>query len=288
MRAILLVLALVATVLAGASGAQARDLTKKQRAEATRFAANNSLFVIYHEVGHLLIHQLNLPVLGREEDAADNMATWTLLSDGTAESNQALADAAYGWLLSGRTYGTSLDDTDYYSAHSLDQQRAFQIVCLMAGSNDSSFKSIVNEYAIDAGRQDSCHWDYQLLNRSFKSLLERPSAVRRSKGSVVHVSYHYASGDLKPIADAFRESGVFDQVADELRENYSLPKPITFNAQRCGEANAYYDPETVEVIFCYEMMQDFMDLYAEAMPKKGTPSGRRMTGINHVAPVMRD
>lgn len=289
MRAIGLLFALCTMLVIGVGAADARELTKKQQAEATRFAANNSLFVLYHEVAHLLIHQLDLPVLGREEDAADNMATWTLLNRDNEDREQALADAAYGWLLSGLTYGNHLDDTDYYAAHSLDRQRAFQIVCLMVGSNDSSFKSIASEYAIDADRQNSCHWDYQLMNRSFRTLLEEPTAARARKGgSVVNVSYHYASGALKPAADAFRASGVFDQVADELRQHYNLPKPIIFNAQRCGEANAYYDPETVEIIFCYEMMQDFIDLYAKEIPKKGVSAGPRITGINRVSRLPRD
>lgn len=276
MRAIGLVLVLCATLLVGLGSADARELTKKQRAEVSRFAANNSLFVIYHEVAHLLIHQLDLPVLGREEDAADNMATWTLLNQQTPESDQALADAAYGWLLSGIAYGSNLNDTDYYAAHSLDRQRAFQIVCLMVGSDDNDFKSIANDYAIDGDRQDSCRWDYRLVNRSFRTVLEFPSAAKRRPGTDVNVTYHYASGALGEAADAFRDSGVFDQVADELRDNYNLPKPIIFNAKRCGESNAFYDPETVEIIFCYEMMQDFMDLYAKEIPKKGTWTGSRI------------
>lgn len=51
-----------------------------------------------------------------------------------------------------------------------------------------------------------------------------------------------------------------------------------FNAQRCGEANAFYDPETVEVIFCYELMQDYMDLYADSMPDEIAPAPRQ-TGV---------
>ncbi|HTM78019.1 MAG TPA: DUF4344 domain-containing metallopeptidase [Devosia sp.] len=253
-------------VLFGMGAAFAAETSKAQRATMNRFAANNSLFVLYHEIGHMLVHQLSLPVLGREEDAADNMATWTLLRKNTPEADQALADAARGWLLSGIAYNSQIEDDDLYGNHSLDRQRAFQIVCLMVGSNDTAFRPIANQYAIDRDRQDSCSDDYSTLNRSLEGLLGT-RAKKSGRGTQVTVTYHDASGDLRQAAAAFRASGVFDQVADEVRTHYSIATPLQFNAQRCGEANAFYDPESDEVIFCYELMQDFIDLYSVDMPE---------------------
>ena len=244
-----------------ASGAQAQDFSKKQRAEIRRFASNNSLFVLYHEIGHLLFHQLEMPVLGREEDAADNMATWTLLSQGTKEANRALSDAAQGWVLSGVAYNSGEEESDYAENHSLDKQRAYQIVCLMVGMDQKSFGPIANEYRIDSDRQDTCQWDYDTVDNSLRRLLGA-AGHKRGQGTDVIVQYHEPGSGLEAAADAFKSSGVFDQVADELRRNYKLKQAVAFNAQRCGEANAFYDPETVEVIFCYELMQDYMDLYS--------------------------
>ena len=39
----------------------------------------NAQFTLLHELGHALIHTLKLPVLGREEDAADTLAIAGLL-----------------------------------------------------------------------------------------------------------------------------------------------------------------------------------------------------------------
>lgn len=50
-----------------------------------RFSENDSLaifrFVFLHELSHALIDQLDLPILGKEEDAADAMATVLLLEE---------------------------------------------------------------------------------------------------------------------------------------------------------------------------------------------------------------
>ncbi|WP_240233097.1 DUF4344 domain-containing metallopeptidase [Devosia lacusdianchii] len=272
-----LAVALLLCLLAFIGAIQAQELTKSQRAEIRRFAYNNSLFVLYHEVAHLLFHQLELPILGKEEDAADNMATWILLNKRTEATDKALADAAQGWVLSGIAYDSGGEESDYAASHSLDKQRAYQIVCLMVGSDDAAFRPIANEYRMDSDRQETCAWDYETVDRSLKGLLGGRNN-KAGQGTDVTVTYHDAGGRLKAAADAFKSSGVFDQVADELRQNYSLREPVQFNAKRCGEANAFYDPETVEVIFCYELMQDYMDLYADSMPEEVAPAPRQ-TGV---------
>ncbi|WEK06587.1 MAG: DUF4344 domain-containing metallopeptidase [Candidatus Devosia phytovorans] len=259
-----------------ATGAQALEMTKQQRAEQRRFSYNNSLFVLYHEVGHLLFHQLDLPILGREEDAADNFASWTLLRQGTDVAKQVMEDASHGWLLSGVAYNSGGDESDFAAAHSLDKQRAYQIVCLAIGMDEDAFRPIANEYRIDRDRQESCAWDYDMVDRSLDNVLAG-SGSKKGMGTEVVVTYHHVGGRLKAAADAFRSSGVFDQVADELRTRYRLRETVRFNAQRCGEANAFYDPDTVEVIFCYELMQDYMDLYADDLAEEiaNSPAGKQ-------------
>jgi hypothetical protein len=260
-------LAAICVGAALSSALSAENLTEAQLVQAKKWAANNALFVLYHEVAHLLVDQLQLPVLGKEEDAADNMASWVLLNKHTAEADQAIADAARGWLLSGIAYGTRFDRIDFYDQHSLDQQRAYAIVCLMVGSDATAFSPVANEYSMAGDRQDSCYFDYRTLARSLEAVLA-PYWAKNGEGTTVEITYHSAAGRLKAAADAFKESGVFEDVANELETTYSIPRTINFRAKRCGEPNAFYDPETVEVIFCYELMDDFMTLISREMPEE--------------------
>src|SRR5579859_4073754 len=71
-----------------------------QRDSAVEFIIGNMLFVVLHESGHTTISELGLPVLGRQEDAADPFAVVTLLKVGSAMSRRVLVEAAKGWFLS--------------------------------------------------------------------------------------------------------------------------------------------------------------------------------------------
>lgn len=261
LAAALLTMIAVAVALP-AQGFELPALSKQERSDTLRFAEQNSLFVLYHEVAHLLIDQLRLPVLGLEEDAADNYATWILLGENTPKANETLTNSVRGWVLSGIAYGSGQYDEDYYDGYSLDRERAMQILCLMVGSDGAAFRETANQYAIPRGRQDSCRWDYELVDRSFTSLLKDSGT-----GTRVTVKYHDGGQRLRLAERAFRASGIFDDVAEHVRKGYRINRPVLFSARRCGEANAFYDPDTIEIIFCYELMQDYMELYSDELPK---------------------
>lgn len=249
-------------ILAGlySQGANAFDLSglsKTERAEAISFAVNNSLFTLYHEVAHLLIDKLGLPVLGREEDAADNIATWILLQKKTPDANDALVDAAHGWRLTGDSFDNIFTDDDYASGYSPERQRSLQIVCMMVGADGAAFRQVANQYDIHAARQDTCFYDYDKLDRSMREILPA-----EGKGTRVDVRYRDGGNRLRLAERMLRNSGIFDQVAEEVRQGYRIEGRVKFTAKSCGEANAFYDPKTVEIIFCYELMQDFIDLHA--------------------------
>lgn len=259
----LLLAALLVLCSLPAAGQDLPPMSKQERADTLRFAVNNSLFTLYHEMAHLLIDKLKLPVLGKEEDAADNIATWVLLQQNTPEANQTLEDAADGWVLTGKSYGDQFYDEDYAAGYSPDRHRATQIVCLMVGADGAAFRRIANAYDIPAERQHTCLFDYELVDRSLDELLVKPGT-----GTRVDVTYHDGGTRLRLAERVFRGSGIFDDVAEELRQGYRLDGRVKFTAQECGEANAFYDPATVEIIFCYELMADFLQLYSAELPER--------------------
>jgi hypothetical protein len=53
------------------------------------------------------------------------------------------------------------------------------------------------------------------------------------------------------------EKAAFQEIATSLNTLIALPKDIYLNIDTCGEANAFYSPDSEEIIFCYELIDQF-------------------------------
>lgn len=255
--------ALAAAYLAAVAPAGAQELTEEQQVLATEFAYNNSLFVLYHEIGHLFVGELGLPVLGKEEDAADSLASVMLLLQDTDEAAQALIDAADGWYLTEYSgEADSWESADFYDEHSLSIQRSYQAVCLMVGADPETFGEVATEFEMDSDRQESCAFDYQQALNSWASLLEPHEG---SDGAEIAMIYEETDEDYAPIAQFLLESGFLEGAAAWVSENYVLPRDVTFRAMQCGEENAYYSHDDAEITFCYELTPFFFSLLEQDM-----------------------
>jgi Putative metallopeptidase len=129
-------------------------------------------FFFYHELGHALIDTLELPVLGREEDAADGLAAYLIL-ELTNEPEVALA-AARQFLLESETYENDEED-DFYDEHSLDRQRFYNIVAWVYGSDPDRQESNVDELVPDDWWEDRAEGaveEYEQLVDSWEELLD--------------------------------------------------------------------------------------------------------------------
>ena len=245
----------------GAAPALAQDDDDPVLAEAMTFAMHDAAFTMYHEVGHLLVGELELPVLGKEEDAVDAWATiWLLEFDEAADSHDALINAADGWYYNAvESTGSGVDDFSYYSDHSLDIQRAYAMVCLMVGKDMDVFGETADEYGMDGEQQESCAFTYEQAFNAWMILLE-PHFSGDEPAATVEVIYEDA-GDYEDFAQALRDYQLLEYVAAPVETSFVLPRPVTIRATQCGEANAFYDPSEGEVIYCYELAEYMFYMY---------------------------
>src|SRR5437868_12862026 len=130
------------------------------------------LFVLLHEMAHALVTEMSLPVLGREEDAADAFAVTTMLKIGTNFSHRVLVEAAKGWFLSDRRSQKQQNPIIYYDEHGIDKVRAYQIVCLMVGSDPDQFKDLADQTKMPEDRQGTCQGDYSNAAWSWNTVLK--------------------------------------------------------------------------------------------------------------------
>ena len=110
-----------------------KKLSPQAKRQLVEFVVGNTLFVMAHELGHGLINEMNMPVLGREEDAADSFAIVTALNMGSRFSERVLIEAAKGLVLSSKRDKKQGNALEFYDEHGLDLQRAYNVVCFMFG-----------------------------------------------------------------------------------------------------------------------------------------------------------
>ncbi|MEM1056936.1 MAG: DUF4344 domain-containing metallopeptidase [Bacteroidota bacterium] len=122
-------------------------------------------FIMLHEAGHALRHQLDLPITGREEDVADQFAALTLIRQGTKG-----ARAAIDGVLALQSDGT-FTDLDYAGEHSLGPQRLYNVICLVYGSDPDKYQGYVGDGGLPESRAVRCPAEYAQVEKSFDRLL---------------------------------------------------------------------------------------------------------------------
>lgn len=247
--------------------------TDEQMADAMDFAVNNSVMILYHEIGHLFVGELGLPVLGKNEDAADSLSAVFLLEESDEWSDAVLRDAAEGWYLSPYNGKSELGNWAFMGQHSLDKQRSFFFVCMMVGNNPEYYGELATSYEMDAAKQESCGYQYRQAADSWKKLLE-PHEIDDENQPVGQITVQYDdAGDYGAVAAALQEDQFLENAAAIINENYVIPRDLVFHATQCGESNAYYVPGEAEIKFCYEYTKHLSDLYIEAFVNGGGEDG---------------
>lgn len=140
----------------------------KEETDARRSTLGAMLFIFLHEMGHGLIDQFQLPSTGREEDAVDQLATLLLIAGGKDAVKVAL-DGAEAWLAIKVTRGDTSED--YWDEHSLDEQRFYNIVCLIFGSNPDEYTYMVLDGDLPRPRAMRCKDEYKKNYAAWDRLL---------------------------------------------------------------------------------------------------------------------
>jgi hypothetical protein len=242
---------------------QLRRLTPQQRRARAEFVFGNMLFVMIHELGHALVSELDLMVLGREEDVADAYATIGVLKCGADFARRVLVEAAKGWFLTAQRDRKAGEVPQYYERHGLDEQRAYQIVCLMFGSDPVRFKDLADETELPQERRRSCGWDYDTASRSWDRALAPHQRIAGQPKPRIEVIYGEGKGKLAAYARIFSATRFLETVVEQVADRFAWPAPIVVEMRSCGEPNARWTIPTRRLHVCYELAEEFVELYRD-------------------------
>jgi hypothetical protein len=251
---------LEAAVAAISTHPRVQGIPRDKLKATTEFALGNTLFALMHEMAHGLITDLGLPVLGREEDAADAFATVMMLSMQTAVTHRVLVNAAKGWMISDRRSRDSGDAAVFYDAHGLDLQRAYNIICLMVGSDPDQFDDLANEANMPEDRRATCQGDYSNASWSWNKALEPYQRAPELEPMKYPIVFGKPEGSLDIFKQAFEASDIMGYVA-AFAGRYAWRHGFRIEVSMCGQPGASWNLEERKMVFCYELADDFVQLY---------------------------
>ena len=126
-------------------------------------------FVFLHEVGHALIDQYKLPIMGNEEDAADRCSAYINLEELGDDGVKAVFAAADAFAIESKL--TAGKDRNMADEHLLSEQRFYNSLCMLYGSNTAKYENIVTQGYLPKERAVRCETEYQKTVDSWVSLL---------------------------------------------------------------------------------------------------------------------
>ncbi len=142
-----------------------------QEREAVDGAAT---FIMMHEIGHALVHVMDLPITGREEDAVDQLATVMLIASGEKG-----AEAALNGVRAIQPGANAVfDNSDFADEHSLGPQRFFNVACWIYGSDPAKYRGLVANGVLPQARAARCPGEYQRLSKAWIRLLQEGQTAR--------------------------------------------------------------------------------------------------------------
>lgn len=142
--------------------ARAQPTSGRVRAE---LLVGATFFIFLHELGHMLRHQLDLPLTGKEEDAVDQLATFLLVSVGDTGARFALAG---GLLLSRMERYERVEQIPFWDQHSVGPQRLANVQCWIYGSDPRRYRRAAEGLK---NRARGCPAESRAIRRAWTKLL---------------------------------------------------------------------------------------------------------------------
>lgn len=222
--------------------------------DRSTFIQHTLLTVFYHELGHALIDLENLPLYGPNEPSADIASVMIVERLYPPETSMDMITAAADlFAAEGVDRGEITDFADYADTHGSDQGRFFNTVCIYYGGDTAARQEWADMMELPQGRAERCENEYNVAQKSWGVLLDR-LGEQAGRGSFVLGTVE----DGAPITAAVITSELEALNVDiGLDADVKLPVSVT----TCGEANAYYDPNTKSMVMCVEFEEFLGKMY---------------------------
>jgi Putative metallopeptidase len=133
-----------------------------------------------HEASHALFDLLKIPLLGREEDAADQLAAYYVLQFPKEKKRRLILGGAYAYASELRVR-TARDlsrlrfhvgrHITFADEHGTPAQRLYNLLCVAYGSDRELFADVVEKGYLPPGRAEICEDEYRQIDFAYRTLI---------------------------------------------------------------------------------------------------------------------
>jgi Putative metallopeptidase len=127
--------------------------------------------VFLHEFGHALFDLLDVPLFGREEDAADQVSAYIMLHFGKAEARRLILGTAYAYKIEAEEPADKAGMTAFADEHGSPAQRFYNLMCIAYGADAELFADLVKKRYLPSKRADGCEGEYDQIQKAFQRLI---------------------------------------------------------------------------------------------------------------------
>jgi hypothetical protein len=151
----------------------AAKIAPQDQAEQQRVLTGSVIEVALHETAHAIFDILQVPIWGREQDAADRLAALIMVEFGEDMERTAIIGAAELFEYSAKT-GKTWTGSDFADTGSPDAQRYYNYLCIGAAADTLNFGNWLDAEWVDKSksiipkdRADHCAREYEQIRAAF-------------------------------------------------------------------------------------------------------------------------
>jgi Putative metallopeptidase len=126
--------------------------------------------VVLHESGHMIFDMFDVPIFGREEDAADETASFLALQFNRDVARTIIKGFVYQWAAE-KDPPASGPMTPFADEHGTASQRMYNTLCLAYGGDPQTFQEFVDRGWLPKARAEGCGREFELVKFAFETTI---------------------------------------------------------------------------------------------------------------------
>jgi hypothetical protein len=126
--------------------------------------------VVLHESGHMIFDMFDVPIFGREEDAADATASFLALQFNKDVARTVIKGFVYQWAAE-KDPPASAPMTAFADEHGTASQRMYNTLCLAYGGDPQTFQEFVDRGWLPKTRAEGCAREFEVVKFAFETTI---------------------------------------------------------------------------------------------------------------------